>query len=192
MKQLIAGLVSVFFGVMSAQAALVMSFQESDGRVNGSMSGSLDLSGMTGAPGGSLSLTGLFSTLGWVGFGVPPADQTNFLGEISGPSTFGSGPFTLGASTGDAVFLAGNNALLSVPAGYVSGAALTGTLTFDDASFASLGVIPGDYVYTLASGDTLTLVFGDGVPPTPVPVPGTVPLLLAAWAALGVTRRWRL
>jgi hypothetical protein len=50
-----------------------------------------------------------------------------------------------------------------VPTGYVSGAALSNTSTYDNATFASLGVTPGAYVWTWGSGahiDSFTLVIG--------------------------------
>jgi VPDSG-CTERM motif len=54
-----------------------------------------------------------------------------------------------------------------VPQGYVSGAALSDTMTFSNATFASLGVTPGTYVWRWGDGpnQNFTLVIGAaGVP----------------------------
>jgi hypothetical protein len=54
-----------------------------------------------------------------------------------------------------------------VPHGYVSGAALSDNMTFDDATFASLFVTPGTYVWTWGDGadQRFTLQIGSlGVP----------------------------
>ena len=50
-----------------------------------------------------------------------------------------------------------------MPQGYVSGAALSDSMTFNNATFASLGVIPGTYVWTWGTGlpnQNFTLVIG--------------------------------
>jgi len=55
-----------------------------------------------------------------------------------------------------------------VPTGYDSGDALSDSLTFNNATFASLGVTPGTYVWTWGTGlpnQNFTLVIGGvGVP----------------------------
>ena len=57
---------------------------------------------------------------------------------------------------------------LGVPHGYVSGATLSDSMTFNNATFASLGVTPGTYVWTWGTGlenQNFTLVIGGaGVP----------------------------
>jgi len=46
----------------------------------------------------------------------------------------------------------GFQSLLAVPQGYVSGNALTDSMTFNSATFASLGVTTGTYVWSWGDG----------------------------------------
>ena len=49
----------------------------------------------------------------------------------------------------------------------MSGAALSDSMTFDNATFASLGVTPGTYVWSWGTGlphQNFTLIIGSGVP----------------------------
>jgi hypothetical protein len=81
-----------------------------------------------------------------------------YSGIIGPPPSFGGGGL-IGASSssGDVVTLFGDGfGELFVPAGYMSGHALSNTSTFDNATFASLGVTPGVYVYNWGSERTLT------------------------------------
>ena len=60
---------------------------------------------------------------------------------ISKPASFGTGGFTfLMVAAGDVDGVQG--LLLLVPQGYVSGNPLSGTATYDNATFASLGLLP--------------------------------------------------
>ena len=77
--------------------------------------------------------------------------------------------------------------ILYVPQGYVSGAALSDSMTFNNATFASLGVTPGTYVWTWGTGlanQNFTLHIGS------VPDGGsTVSLLGCALLGLAALRR---
>ena len=91
-----------------------------------------------------------------------------------GPSSFGSGgPFAPDTGSGDFVGISGGTILtfLLVPQGYMSGAALSDSMTFNNATFASLGVTPGTYVWTWGTGlanQNFTLQIGSvGVPGVP-------------------------
>jgi PEP-CTERM motif len=67
-----------------------------------------------------------------------------------------------------------------VPDASTSGDPLSETSTYDDATFASLGITPGTYVYGWGSGadaDTLTIVIG-------VPEPSTWAMMLLGFVAL--------
>ena len=86
---------------------------------------------------------------------------------ISGPSLFGTGPYpqlNATSSTGGPFGLITNNSgtvAISVPSGYVLGTALgAASSTFAGQSFASLGITPGTYVWTIGTNpttDTITL-----------------------------------
>jgi hypothetical protein len=80
---------------------------------------------------------------------------------------------------------------LLVPQGYASGAALSDSMTFNNATFASLGVTPGTYVWTWGDGanQNFTLQIGSvGVPNVP-DGGSTVSLLGCALLGLAALRR---
>ena len=105
--------------------------------------------------------------------------------QISGPRSFGSGGLTLASSgSGDMVgthtlIWEGGEAdgFLHVPRRYVSGTFLSNSATWSNATFATLGVTPGTYVWTWGTGadQNFTLQIGD-VSPTPTPTPTASPL----------------
>jgi hypothetical protein len=91
---------------------------------------------------------------------------------FTGPTSFGSGFFFFpNTGSGDIVGIDAQSSfggLLAVPPGYVSGTALSDSMTFNNATFASLGVTPGTYVWTWGTGlenQNFTLIIeGAGVP----------------------------
>lgn len=116
---------------------------------------------------------------------------------LTGPASFGPGGVLqgTGASTGDDVYMVGVLGELYLPAGYVSGAALSGTSQFPGTSLAAMGVTPGTYVWTFGAGPAAdSVVFVVGGPPVGAAVPtlGEVALAalacLLAWAALPALR----
>jgi hypothetical protein len=123
--------------------------------------------------------TGLFSQ-----FGSVDAYTT-----IAGPANFGSGGLHGGTGTGDSVGV-GFDSLraLFVPTGYQSGAPLSSTGTYSNASFASLGVTPGTYLWTWGTGahaDSFTLKID-----APVPEPASLTLLAIGMVGF-LGYRWR-
>jgi hypothetical protein len=115
----------------------------------------------------------------------------DFYTLLNGPTTFGPGGLVFASGgTGDrfGVNVFGGPISLVVPLGYVSGNPLSATNVFNSATFASLGVIPGTYMWTWGEVDTfdsLTLQIG----PT-MPEPVSLSLLAVGVAAVGL-RRWR-
>lgn len=169
-----AGALALSLMAGSASATVLFAFEETGGNVVGTFSGSLDLTDAVAA--GSESLVG----------GLDPSRAVAALAGVVdsylalGPTDFGPGLLALGMAAGDAIWLVGEgsidaNARIGVPSGYASGGALAGTLMFPGESFASLGVTPGAYVYSLPN-DTVTVHFE----PAAVPLPAALPLLLGA------------
>lgn len=186
MKSLIAGTLSLIVCASSAQAAATMSFQEVGGNVVGTLSGSLNLSGMTFTSGWISNAIGVSPVEGLFGTGAIGSMQDGYLDQIAGGAWGPGGVILASSTTGDAVFMDGAGDDLWLPTGYVSGSALSGTLTFVGASFASLGATPGNHVYTLSSGDTLTVSVGAAVPE-----PGSLALALMSMSLLGLSVRRR-
>ena len=87
---------------------------------------------------------------------------------FTGPTSFGSAGFSqANTSSGDIVSIFIFFQELVVPQGYVSGAALSDSMTFNNATFASLGVTTGTYVWSWGDGanQRFTLIIGRaGVP----------------------------
>jgi hypothetical protein len=121
--------------------------------------------------------------------------EIDVYGVATPPVNFGSGG-GVAASTGsgDLTIAAGpSDALISVPAGYVSGSPLSGSATWDNQTFISLGVTPGTYKWAWGSGadaDSFTLIIGTaGI----VPEPSTWAMVLLGFVGLGFAsyrRRW--
>jgi hypothetical protein len=143
--------------------------------------------------GGTIDLTGLkFSVntgeitamvpfISEITTGTSPASVSNYTG-VTGPASFGSGGETLASSSsGDHVGLLDDLGILAVPQGYVSGHALSDSATYDNATFASLGVTPGTYKWTWGTGDhadSFTLQIG-------VPEPSTWAMMLVGFGLVG-------
>jgi hypothetical protein len=109
---------------------------------------------------------------------------------VTGPTSFGSGVGVIAdTGSGDFVVMQGFQNLLAVPEGYVSGQALSDSMTFNNATFTTLGVTPGTYVWTWGTGlpnQNFTLIIGRaGVPDGG----STVSLLGCALLGLAALRR---
>jgi VPDSG-CTERM motif len=151
---------------------------------------------------GAINLTGLsFIEEGSIGPFINPHVAFIVTGQtgsgstydgFTGPTTFGNGVITLpNTSSGDLVGISNSSTpfpFLLVPQGYVSNTALSDSMTFNNATFASLGLTPGTYVWTWGTGlanQNFTLQIRSlGVPP-PVPDGGTTVSLLG-FALIGL------
>jgi hypothetical protein len=148
---------------------------------------------------GAINLTGLnFIGPGIVvGSGINPAlavinmvpGNADTYAGITGPTSFGVGSASFASSFSGDVFARNANGLLFLPVGYVSGNALSDSMTFNNATFASLGVTPGTYMWSWGTGlpnQNFTLTIGRvGVPDGGT----TVSLLGCALLGLAALRR---
>ena len=143
------------FSVRPAEAYTV-TLQQIGSNVVATGSGPINLTGLTlQFSGPTDNGVGINAALGIIDGAVGKAN-TDLYNGFTGPASFGSGGmFFANTGSGDFVViqgLLGLAAFLYVPQGYVSGAALSDSMTFNNATFASLGVIPGTYVWTWGTG----------------------------------------
>lgn len=109
------------------------------------------------------------------------------------PSSFGFGSVTFASSFSGDVFGISNLSnigFIGFSENYISGTPLSSLLTFTGATFDSLGITEGTYIYTLVNNDTVTLQIGNNNPNTSVPEPsGLLGLVLVSGIGATVRRR---
>jgi hypothetical protein len=168
----------------SAQAAFVATFEEVGPDVVESGEGTLDLSALERVGG---IFTKSFVAPGEPSYVVGAAGELGaiYQGALSGPANWGPGGDTFTKITsGDLVALVRSGEQILVPDEYAGGQ-LSQSATFLSASFASLGLTPGAYVYSWGTGDhadTFTIDVGGE---SPVPEPSTWATMLIGFAGLG-------
>jgi hypothetical protein len=147
--------------VRPAQAGYTVTLQQVGPDVVATGSGAINLTGLTFLSSGSVvnpaihphPLIGEARASIYTG---PTSSSVDRYDGLSGPQSFGSGPFTFvipaSSGSGDMVGISTGGCcginLLSVPTGYVSGTALSDTAIYGGTTIASLGVTPGTYVWT--------------------------------------------
>jgi hypothetical protein len=152
-------------GVSTAQAAYVAIFEEIGANVEEVGGGTLDTADLT-LDGTTTNTPGVRPNL--AGFESGAFGESLEYGGVKAPIDFGAGVFTSpNSSSGDAVGVVGEFGELIVPGDYVSGDVLSETSTYLSATFASLGMTPGTYIYSWGSGDhadTFTIEIGAATP----------------------------
>jgi PEP-CTERM motif len=170
-----------------AQAAFTATFQEVGSDVVEIGGGALDLTDLSLSGG---IFTKLFVTPNEPSYaaGAPGEQGDIYDGALSGPANWGSGSTTFTKmSSGDLVALVPSGGEIIVPDDYAGGP-LSQTSTYLGASFSSLGLTPGAYVYSWGSGDhfdTYTINVGVVPPPLLVPEPSTWAMMALGFVGLG-------
>ncbi len=181
------------FSVQPAQAGYIVTLQQVGPNVVATGSGAINLTGLPINPITVSTSSILDARRGDITTG--PTDilvVDVYAAVFTGPPNFGSGSeFFPDTGSGDLVGISIDQGLLFVPQGYVSNAALSDSMTFNNATFASLFVTPGTYVWTWGTGanQNFTLQIGSvGVPGVP-DGGSTVSLLGCALLGLAGLRR---
>ena len=170
----------------SAQAAYTMTFQEVGGNVVEMGSGSLDTTDLNDDGSPFSEVAAVSPTGGQVFSGSTSSTPVEFFTGVSGPISFGPGIETVASSSsGDFVGLEGNGeGFLFTPVGFTIGS-LSETSTYAGATFASLGLTPGTYVYTWGRGDHADSFTIDISSASGTPEPATWAMMLLGFAGIG-------
>jgi hypothetical protein len=180
--------VTSLFSVRPAQAYTV-TLEQVGSNVVANGSGAINLTGLTFfIP--SLTLAEVNAGDGVISTGPHGFGSVDLYTGFMGPPSFGSGgPVAPNTGSGDFVGISGGTMLtfLLVPQGYASGAALSDSMTFNNATFASLGLTSGTYVWTWGTGANQKFILQIGSVGVPgVPDGGSTVSLLGC-ALLGLT-----
>ena len=162
--------VTSLFSVQPVQA-FTITMEQVGSNVVANGSGAINLTGLTFDGSGSGGAADVFASSGGISIGAT-VDTTLYNG-FTGPTSFGSGGVHFAnTSSGDFVSIFASGGFffqdIFLPTTYVSNAALSDSMTFNNATFATLGVIPGTYTWTWGTGlpnQNFTLIIGRaGVP----------------------------
>ena len=172
-----------------AAAMFIVDIAQQGGNVVATGSGTIDLTALTACC-GSNPPPDINAQLGRLALGASGLVGEAWTGNtFHGPVNFGSGGLFLATSgTGDHVEMAPTNSFIAVPTGYVSGAALSDSATWNTATVSSLGLTPGTYTWAWGNGVTADSFVLDIEAPT-VPEPASLALLATAVLGLSTARR---
>jgi hypothetical protein len=166
--------------VAANASSYVVTLEEVGSDVVATGSGDIDLTGLLYAPliGGTTgviypSMTSLLTGTGSLSF---------YTGTTTFPVSFGSGIF-LAASSSVGGGVGFDSSFLAVPEGYTSETLVSDSSTYDTATFLSLGVTPGTYIWTWGAGADQSFTL-DIVAPTPLPA--ALPLFATGLGTLGL------
>ena len=179
------------FGASRANASVINYIYQSGSNVISSYSGSINTAALTaggnGNCGPNISPVNAFEC-----FDPSSALSVPLFSGFTGPSSFGPGSGAAASSqSGNPFAINGSGHILSVYSGYVSGTAISGSLTWDGTTLSGLGLTPGAYTYNWGSGVTAdSIVVNVGVAPVPEPASlGLMSLVGLALMLLLLNRR---
>jgi len=176
--------VTSLFSVRPAEA-FTITLEQMGSNVVGTGSGAFNLTGlMLTAQSITNGTSGIGANQGLIQIGPTSGLLEDGYSGIIGPTSFGSGGLFGAIASGNPFFF--NGGRIFVQHGYVSGTALSNSMTFNNQTFASLGLTLGTYQWTWGTGrnQNFTLQIGS------VPDGGwTVSLLGCALLGVAVLRR---
>jgi hypothetical protein len=167
----------------------VITAVESGGNVVFSFSGSVDLTG-AGIPNTGTGSSNFINpggpSISFQDFSAGAGDAYTLPATVAFPAFGTGGVANPNSQSGDILRISGFTPhSISLPSGYASNDPLSGSMTFNSSSFATLGLTPGDYVWDLSftGGPSQTATI------SVIPEPSTFALL--GLAGLGLLRRRR-
>ena len=182
-------------GAVPAKAALIITFVQNGSDVVASGAGSLDFTSLAFSN-FDFSNPYVDASAGAVLLSPTPSVGTDvYLGNISGPTTFGGGGHSDATSgTGyvnngsGAGVIGGGTPEILVPEGY-NGEAFTVSATWANTTISGLGLTPGTYVWTWGTStpDSLTVV----IPGTATPEPSSLLLIFGGLSLIAARARKR-
>ena len=151
----------------SAKANYIVTLQQVGSDVVATGTGAIDLTGLTPRFPAVLSPL-IIPSLPGIITGAPGTGE-EWMGTISGQPNFGSGGITSADSGfGQLAGIATSPSLdvIFVPFGYGNDTLLSDSATYNNATFATLGVTPGTYEWSWGDGanQNFTLIIGGAVP----------------------------
>ncbi len=188
------GVTAITLSAQSSKASYIVTYQPDGlGDIVANGSGTLNTAALTPLQGTSVASASVSAgyITGHSQEFVGPLGQVStsvYTGNIGG-SNFGTGNTHFpNSGSGDMVGISETTAIL-VPAGYVSGSALSDSDTFNASTLLSLGLTPGTYTSSWGSGataDSFSVVISNSAVPEP-----TTLAVLGIPAAIALLRRRR-
>ncbi len=185
----------------NAEAGIIVNIEEQGSDVVASYSGSIDLTGIGFNIIGSGNVNRIGASAGQINFqngATNKASLTDFSKNpwTVAPSAFGTG----GLFNADTVSAAAGNAFgfqasgFFIESSYVSGDPISGSMTFENQTLASMGINEGTGIMnaTFSSGDTLTVNAISAVSTSAIPEPSGVLGLAGLILGSGFLRRRKL
>ena len=187
MKRILAAAVAALLLPAAAQAAITIKINQVGTSVILTGAGSFITTGLTAydptQPHQGSPVINAASGVIEVGNSAPISIFTGINGPVLG---YLQSVKTASSTTGDAFGFSKYLGAVYVPTGYQSGAALAGTSTYLNATFTSLGLRVGDYVYR-SGADTITVSIGTAA--AAVPETATWAMMLMGFGVVGSAMR---
>ncbi len=167
MKKISIGIsiIAAFLLGATAQAALVITIEEVGNDVVATASGTLNMADLTKGGGGDFESGYLNPAAGMLAGGT---GVYSMYSGATGASSLGTGGVKNGDSVTGDVFglITGSNHIL-ISQTYVSGAQIDGTATWNNETFATLGLDETSFTMTWGSGDTADSMTVNAAVPEP-------------------------